>query len=59
MIIIKFERYFLKSKIFSMSKADIADDYVPLTDREREKPDGLTRQQVNQVLMTVEDIHPL
>jgi len=42
-----------------MSKADIADDYVPLTDREREKPDGLTRQQVNQVLMTVEDIHPL
>jgi hypothetical protein len=35
------------------------DVYEPLSNREREKPDHLTRQQINQVLMTVEDMHPL
>lgn len=35
------------------------DHYVALEGREREKPDHLTRQQINQVLMTIEDMHPL
>lgn len=35
------------------------DEYEPLMNREREKPDRLTKQQINQVLMTIEDMHPL
>lgn len=31
----------------------------PLIDREREEPDKLSRQQVNQALMEIEDLHPL
>jgi len=31
----------------------------PLFDREREQPDKLSRQQVNQALMEIEDLHPL